>query len=60
MREGDLIVGIAEQPVGTLDDLHRFLTEWPVGQPVKITILRRAAKEEIEVIPSEMSYEGRN
>lgn len=60
MREGDLIIGIADQPVATLDDLHRFLTEWPVGQPVKITVLRRAAKEEIEVIPSEASYESRN
>jgi S1-C subfamily serine protease len=59
MREGDLIVGIADQPVGTLDDLHRFLTEWPVGQPVKVTILRRAKKEDIEVTPSEASYEGR-
>jgi S1-C subfamily serine protease len=59
MREGDLIVGIADQPVGNLDDLHRFLTEWPVGQPVTITILRRTAKEEIEVIPSEMPYEGK-
>lgn len=60
MRESDLIIGIADRPVGTLDDLHRFLTEWPVGQPVKITILRRAAKEEIEVVPSEVSYEGRS
>jgi hypothetical protein len=46
--------------VGTLDDLHRFLTEWPVGQPVKITILRRAKKEELEIIPSEASYESRS
>jgi S1-C subfamily serine protease len=60
MREGDLIIGIADQSVATLDDLHRFLTEWPVDQPVKITVLRRAAKEEIEVIPSEASYESRN
>ncbi|MGB6067840.1 MAG: trypsin-like peptidase domain-containing protein [Desulfomonilaceae bacterium] len=56
MRDGDLIVAMADKPVGTLDDLHRFLTEWPVGQPVKITILRRANKEEIEVIPSEEAY----
>ncbi len=59
MREGDLIIGIADQPVATLDDLHRFLTEWPVGQPVKIIILRRAAREEIEVTPSEASYEAK-
>jgi S1-C subfamily serine protease len=56
MREGDLIIGIADNPVATLDDLHRFLTEWPVGQPVKIAILRGAIKQELEVIPSEVPY----
>ncbi len=56
MRDGDLIVAMADKPVGSLDDLHRFLTEWPVGQPVKITILRGANKEEVEVIPSEEAY----
>lgn len=59
MREGDLIIAIADMPVATLDDLHRFLTEWPVDKPLKITILRGATKEEIEVIPAEASYDGR-
>lgn len=59
MREGDLIVGIADEHVATLDDLHRFLTEWKVGQEVKITILRGTDKEEIEVTPSEAPYVAR-
>jgi S1-C subfamily serine protease len=54
MRQGDLIIGIADYEVATLDDLHRFLTEWPAGRPTEITILRGASKEVIEVTPSDM------
>jgi S1-C subfamily serine protease len=57
LHEGDLVIGIADAPVATLDDLHRFLTEWPVGQPVSITILRGTSKEQLEIVPSEASYD---
>jgi S1-C subfamily serine protease len=60
MREGDLIVGIANEHVATLDDLHRFLTEWKVGQEVKIAILRGTDKAEIVVTPSEEPYETKS
>ena len=56
IHAGDIIVGIGDEPVATLDDLHRFLTEWPVGRPVTVTILRRKDKVEIEVVPVEASY----
>ena len=36
-----------------------YLTEWKVGQEVKITILRGTDKEEIEVTPSEAPYVAR-
>jgi S1-C subfamily serine protease len=50
---GDIIVGFAGEPVGTVDDLHRLLTEERVGKPAAITILRRAEKREIIIIPCE-------
>lgn len=59
MREGDLIVGIGNEHVSTLDDLHRFLTEWKVGQEVTVTILRGTDKAEIELTPSEAPYVAR-
>jgi S1-C subfamily serine protease len=40
LRTGDLIVAINEQPIITIDDLHRFLAQWPIGEPVPLTVIR--------------------
>src|SRR5271157_2287120 len=37
---GDLIVAINDQDVTSVDHIHRFLGEWPVGRSVKLTIIR--------------------
>lgn len=50
---GDIVIGIGERPVSSVDDLHRFLTEWPVNEPVKIRILRGAETVDYTVIPVE-------
>ena len=50
---GDVIVGFAGEPVGTVDELHRLLTEERVGKPQPITLLRRAEKRELAVVPRE-------
>ena len=34
LKEGDLIVAINGQPLSSVDDLHRFLAEWPIGEAV--------------------------
>ncbi len=51
--DGDLIVGVNGETVRTIDDLHRFLTTWPVGEPVRLAIVRRQNRLEIEVVPQE-------
>lgn len=53
VRIGDLIIMIAKQPVTSVDDLHRFLTEWPIGQPVKLTIVRQGERRQLMVVPVE-------
>ncbi len=53
LREGDLIVAINDQAVGSVDDIHRFLGEWPVGRSVKLTVLRLQERLDIEIIPSD-------
>jgi len=53
LLSGDVIVGFAGEPVGTVDELHRLLTEERVGKPVSIAVLRRAEKRELKVIPRE-------
>jgi S1-C subfamily serine protease len=53
LREGDVIVAFSGQPVAGVDDLHRLLTDTQVGVSSSITILRRAEKLELEIIPQE-------
>ena len=51
--EGDVIVGFADQTIGSIDALHRLLTHEQVGQHVALTILRRNDKRTIEIVPEE-------
>ncbi|HDR73860.1 MAG TPA: PDZ domain-containing protein [Methanoculleus sp.] len=53
LQEGDLIVGIGGRPAESVDDLHRFLTTWPLGTPVTVTFLRRGERMAVEVAPAE-------
>jgi S1-C subfamily serine protease len=53
IRKGDLIVAIKGQDVVSVDDLHRFLSEWPIGSPVTITIVRGRKRADMIVVPTE-------
>lgn len=53
IRMGDLIIGIGGQEVATVDDLHRFLTEWPFGSQVAITVIRATEKIHLVIVPVE-------
>ncbi len=52
--EGDVIVGFGDQPVGSIDALHRLLTHDRVGQHSPLTIIRRTDKLTVDVVPQEM------
>jgi len=53
LREGDVILSVAERPTASVDDVHRILSTWPLGQPVRIVFLRGVERLEVEAIPSE-------
>ena len=53
LKVGDAIIGIGGQGVASVDDLHRFLTEWPFGTQVAITVLREAEKLHLLIVPAE-------
>jgi S1-C subfamily serine protease len=53
LLSGDIIVGFAGEPVGTVDELHRLMTEERVGKPASIIVLRRMEKRELLVTPRE-------
>lgn len=53
IEPGDLLIKIGEQKLTTVDDLHKFLTEWPVGQKVKLIIIRGREKMQFDIVPVE-------
>jgi S1-C subfamily serine protease len=53
MRAGDLIVSINGSGVQSVDDLHRFLSEWPIGQPVDLDVVRGNKRENLILVPQE-------
>ena len=53
MRAGDLVVAINGSDVQSVDDLHHFLSEWPIGQPVEIDIVRGDSRQILVVVPKE-------
>jgi len=53
VREGDIIVSINGHKTAGVDHIHRFLAEWPVGDTVKLTLIRGQDRIEIEVVPVE-------
>ena len=53
MQMRDLVVAINGSDVQSVDDLHRFLSEWPIGQPVEIDIVRGQTRQVLTIIPKE-------
>jgi S1-C subfamily serine protease len=53
LQAGDLIVAINGINVQSVDDLHRFLSDWPIGRPVEIDIVRRSLRRHLKVVPKE-------
>ncbi|MDJ0816026.1 MAG: trypsin-like peptidase domain-containing protein [Desulfobacterales bacterium] len=53
LRTGDLITAVNDRAVASIDDLHRFLSEWPIGRPVELSILRGKFRKKLNVVPTE-------
>jgi len=52
--EGDVIVAFNARPVGSIDDLHRYLTDEFIGVPVRLTALRHTDRIVKEVVPVDL------
>ncbi len=53
LKEGDIIVAFNGCPVAGVDDLHRMLTEELIGVKSSLTVIKRASKREVEIVPAE-------
>jgi S1-C subfamily serine protease len=53
LRSGDLVVAINQNDVTSVDDMFRILAEWPVGQPLILTVIRGKERIEMRLVPIE-------
>ncbi|HEY8504483.1 MAG TPA: trypsin-like peptidase domain-containing protein [Gemmataceae bacterium] len=49
----DVIVALGEQPAASVDDLHRLLTDLPVGIATPVVVLREGRRLERFVVPAD-------
>jgi S1-C subfamily serine protease len=55
LHEGDVIIEYDGRPVASIDDLHRLLTQQRMGVQSRLTIIRRAEKLALDIVPEEPS-----
>jgi len=53
LREGDIIVGFNDRPIGTIHDLHKVLVNEQIGVPAKLMVIRHTEKLELSILPAE-------
>ncbi len=53
LAEGDILIAFAGEVLRGVDDLHRLLTEGRIGEPVRLSLLRRGERREITIVPRE-------
>jgi hypothetical protein len=39
--------------VTSIDDIYKVFAEWPIGQPMVVTVIRLTDKKLFEIIPAE-------
>jgi S1-C subfamily serine protease len=50
---GDLVVALGDRRVESVDDVHRRLVAWPVGEALTLTIVRGTERRDVSVTPIE-------
>jgi S1-C subfamily serine protease len=53
VREGDVILAFAGEPIAGIDDLHRLLTDDRIGVPAPLALLRAGGRRQLTVLPRE-------
>jgi S1-C subfamily serine protease len=53
LRPGDVIVGLAGAPVGSVDDLHRLLVADRINVATTLTVVRGSDKLELAITPAD-------
>jgi len=54
LKVGDIIISIDGHDTSNVDEIHRFLSEWPIGKPVTLSVIRGQERLDIPVRPDEL------
>ena len=54
LQKEDIVISLATHPMKGVDDLQHFLTDWPVGIPVEVQVLRGTELLKRTIIPTEL------
>jgi S1-C subfamily serine protease len=60
LREGDIIIAFDGQSVTGIDELHKLLTQERVGKSFPVTVIRRAEKIVLDIVPEESGSRSYN
>ncbi|HLJ55659.1 MAG TPA: trypsin-like peptidase domain-containing protein [Chthonomonadaceae bacterium] len=53
IEEGDVLVALDTNAVGSVDDLHRLLTDQRIGVRARLDVIRRFERRELVAVPEE-------
>ena len=51
LKEGDILLAFAGEPITSIADLHRALTGESVDRPARLVVLRRAGRRQLVIVP---------
>jgi S1-C subfamily serine protease len=54
LSKDDVLISLANHPMKGVDDLQHFLTDWPVGIPAEVQVLRGTELLKRTIIPTEL------
>jgi S1-C subfamily serine protease len=52
-QPGDILVALDGKPIAGVDEVQRVLASWPVGQVLRAELVRRGARVERVIFPTE-------
>jgi S1-C subfamily serine protease len=59
-QDRDLLVEFEGQPISSIDDLHRQLTEERIGRTAEIVVVRHSQRMSLRAVPGEPAYPMNN
>jgi S1-C subfamily serine protease len=51
LKAGDLISAVNGEKIKSIEDLNQFLSEWPAGEELCFTVVRKKGTSEIKIVP---------